>query len=174
MAAGVAGQAPEVRQGKLRYWSIPAAALLALSGWLFVEEGDRTTAYWDSVGEVWTICRGLTGPDVYEGLTLTPAECRARESAFINKAAARMGHCLHVPLSVEEWIAWGDFSWNVGTGTFCSSTAVRLLNQERRAEACKQIPRFKYAGGLDCSVDRRCRGVWRRRLREQAMCMTGA
>lgn len=159
---------------KVRFWHIPAGALVILAGWLYQGEGDATAAYWDKTGEVWTICRGLTGPGIHKGTTFTSAECRAREDAFVKSASQRMSACLRVPLSIEEWIAWGDFSYNVGTGAFCKSTAARLLNSERRAEACDQIPRYRFSGGVDCAIDRRCRGVWRRRLREQAMCMTGA
>lgn len=167
----MAGETP--RGVRARFWAPPAAALLVMASWLATEEGTRNGAYWDSVGEVWTICRGLTGPDIVQGLVLTDAQCREREAAYVQAQAQRMGKCLRVPLSMEEWVAWGDFSYNVGTTAFCRSTALRLLNADQRAAACAQITRYKFAGGLDCSKDRRCRGVWRRRLRERTYCEMG-
>lgn len=162
---------------KARFWAIPSAAVLILGSWLATNEGDSQKAYWDQIGRAWTICRGMTGPDVVQGLTLTADQCRAREAAYIRKQSARIGYLLKVPLSVEEWVAWGDFSYNLGVGRFAQSKALTLLNQGKRHEACAEILKWRFAGGLDCSLPenkRICGGIWTRRLRERNYCDMGA
>lgn len=168
---------PQVSGGKLRYWSIPVAALLTLGIWRGQEEGERLTSYPDpaSGGAPWTICRGITGPAVRPGLTLTVEQCNQLENEYVAKASARIGGYLRVPLSFEEWVAWGDFSYTTGTKQFKDSTALHLLNEGKRAEACAQITRFRFAAGQDCSApgNRRCSGLWKRRLRERHYCEMG-
>lgn len=41
-----------------------------------------------------------------------------------------------------------SFAFNVGTGNACSSTLVKLLNQRRWADACRQLPRWVYVKGV--------------------------
>ncbi|MNT48549.1 Bacteriophage replication protein GPA [compost metagenome] len=53
-------------------------------------------------------------------------------------------------------------------GNACSSTLVKLLNQKRWADACRQLPRWVYVKGVFNQ------GLDNRRTREMAWCMKGA
>ena len=61
-----------------------------------------------------------------------------------------------------------SFAFNVGTGNACSSTLVKLLNQRRWADACRQLPRWVYVKGVFNQ------GLDNRRVREMAWCLKGA
>lgn len=61
-----------------------------------------------------------------------------------------------------------SFAFNVGTGNACSSTLVKLLNQRRWADACRQLPRWVYVKGVFNQ------GLDNRRAREMAWCLQGA
>ncbi|MCV5073198.1 glycoside hydrolase family protein, partial [Escherichia coli] len=50
----------------------------------------------------------------------------------------------------------------------CSSTLVKLLNQRRWADACRQLPRWVYVKGVFNQ------GLDNRRAREMAWCLQGA
>lgn len=162
---------------KIKEVVIPAglAGAFALSAaFIAPEEGLSLKAYQDSV-KVWTICRGHTGPLVKKGLVLDQAAC---DSLFRSDIWTAMSGVLlytkGVTLPESVLVSFTSFTLNVGTGKFKSSTARSLMLQGKFAEACRQIPRWKYAGGMDCSIrSNNCYGVWTRRLREEAYCLDG-
>lgn len=158
---------------KAKFVAVPAFVVAAILSTLAVHEGDLKTPYWDAAGHAWTVCRGVTGPDVIPGKTYTDAECRGMESRYITRMLSHMGGCVTVALPYNEIRAWGDFAWNVGTTKFCNSTAAKLLNAGENRKACDQILRWKYAGGVDCSVNgnKVCPGIWTRRKWERALCI---
>lgn len=157
-----------------RSYKMPAAAaaliLAALGGW----EGSKQTPYRDQLapGRPWTVCKGITGPEVIPGKRYSLAECNDIETRFVMRMAARMEPCLREPLTVYEWVAWGDFTYNLGEGKWCGSTALKLLNQGNHRAACDQIPRWKYTDGKDCTIAaNKCPGVIKRRTWEHATCL---
>jgi lysozyme len=50
---------------------------------LDTNEGRLYVPYWDSLGEVWTVCRGITGPEVIPSKTYTSAECDKLEGEYV-------------------------------------------------------------------------------------------
>lgn len=73
--------------------------------------------------------------------------------------------CVKVPLYQHEFSAYVSLAYNIGVSAFCGSTLVKLLNQEKYAEACAQILRWNRAGGQVV------RGLTVRREAEYAECM---
>lgn len=156
--------------------TMPLAAVLLILGGLAAHEGTKQTPYRDKLapGQPWTVCAGITGKGVIPGKKYSLLECKQLEQAYVQRMAARMEPCLKEPLSVYEWVAWGDFSYNLGTGKWCGSTALQLLNQGKHREACDQILRWKYTNGLDCTVKaNKCDGIITRRKWQHATCLRG-
>jgi GH24 family phage-related lysozyme (muramidase) len=164
---------PKLPAGTAKLVAVPAFVIAAIIASLQVNEGRKLVPYWDALGKVWTVCAGVTGPEVIPGRTYTDAECDTMEARYVQRMLANMGGCVTVPLAFHEIRAWGDFAYNVGTKNFCNSTAARLLNAGENTKACRQIPRWRYAGGVDCSTKGNtvCPGIWTRRLWEQSLCL---
>lgn len=159
---------------KVGFAGVSAAAILALAAILAQpdHENRKLTTYWDALGGVHTVCAGVTGEGVVPGKTYTVAECEALETRYIRRMYERMGRCVpYAQLTFNEIKAWGHFAFNIGEDNFCRSTAARLLNQGRNAEACKQIPRWRFIGKKDCAIKaNKCGGIPKRRTWEQAVC----
>lgn len=152
---------------------MPAAAIALLLGSLGANEGLKQTPYRDMLapGHPWTVCRGITGSDVIPGKRYSLLECHDIEVRFVERMAQRMAPCLHEPLSVYEWVAWGDFTYNLGTHRWCGSTALRLLNAGQHRAACAQITRWTYTNGKDCRIAANgCGGIPARRKWERTTC----
>lgn len=156
--------------------SMPLAAIALLLASLGTWEGMKQVPYRDNLapGRPWTVCKGITGPDVIPGKRYSVLECEEIETRYVQRMAKRMEPCVRVPLSVYEWVAWGDFSYNLGIAKFCGSTAAKLLQQGRRREACHQIPRWKFTDGKDCSIAaNECGGIIKRRRWQHETCLKG-
>lgn len=149
------------------------AAIAASASFIEPEEGISLKSYQDSV-KVWTICRGHTGPEVKKGLIYTNAMCDTLFKSDIWKAMQGVLRNVSVELPEPVLVSFTSFVFNVGEGKFRTSTMRALVNSGDVVGACKQLPRWKFAGGLDCSVRaNNCWGVWERRQREQALCLSG-
>lgn len=104
------------------------------------------TPYVDKLGkgQPWTVCAGITGPDVAPGRTYSPADCYRLEVARYR--------------GYERWLMrdlpdWGglplffrasalDFLHNKGAGAFSTSTMRRLTLAGDLAGACAQNERW--------------------------------
>lgn len=94
-------------------------------------EGLRTTAYKDSVG-VWTIGIGHTSaagpPTVYQGMTITRDEAWEifkRDVVQYENAVLKSVKVGMTQYSFDSWTSW---CYNIGTGGFSGSTAVKRMN----------------------------------------------
>lgn len=168
---------PEIPGGKARSRKMPAAAALVIALGLAGFEGTKQVPYRDNLapGRPWTVCSGITGPDVAPGRRYSILECRELEQRHIARMAERMGQCKPTAeLSVYEWVAWGDFTYNLGEGKWCGSTALKLINRGQNRAACEQIPRWKFSDGKDCSIAANgCSGLITRRAWQRATCLKG-
>lgn len=150
-----------------------AGAIAASAMFIAPEEGISLVAYQDSV-KVWTVCRGHTGPDVKKNLVYTNAMCDSLFKSDIWIAMKGVIKNLKVEVPEPVLVSFTSFVFNVGEGKFRTSTMLRKANAGDLSGACKEFPRWKYAGGMDCSVRaNNCWGVWERRSREQTMCESG-
>lgn len=111
------------------------ATLVFVGGW----EGLRLTAYRDVVG-VPTICYGET-LGVKMGDTATKAECDAMLIASLKKHEAGLDRCLRPPTAIptKTKIALVSWTYNVGVGAACSSTAVRRFNAGDYHSGCESV-----------------------------------
>lgn len=150
-----------------------AGALAAAAAFIGPEEGLSLKPYQD-VGRVWTVCYGHTGKDVVRNKYYTQAACDALFKSDLWVAMSGvLRNTQSVTLPEPVLVSFTSFVYNVGENKFKTSTARSLLVQGKFVEACHQIPRWKFAAGLDCSVrENQCYGVWSRRLREEAYCMS--
>lgn len=147
-----------------RALGVSLAALVAASA-AFVApwEGLRTRAYPDVIG-VWTVCYGET-KGVQPGDTYTPAECETMLSQELRAYAVALGRCLKAPLPEGAAVAFLSWSYNVGTGAACRSTAVRKANAGDLFGACDELLRWTRAGG------RVVPGLVNRRKAEHGLCV---
>lgn len=142
-------------------------ASLTLSGagliGIAVHEDWRDTAYLPTKDDVPTIGFGST-KDVKLGdrITVTRGLVRLKEDASEAERAVR--RCAPVPMYQHEFDAWVSFTFNVGSGAFCSSTAAKLLNEGKYAEACAQMDRWVYQGRNVLP------GLVKRRAEERKLC----
>lgn len=153
--------------------ALGTAFLLVIMGWLGQLEGNVHKAYLDNNASppVWTICMGVTGPDVVEGLELSDKECVARMQPMIQAFSDRVLTCVVVPVFVREHLAYLLLAWNIGTNAFCQSSVVKRANRQDYAGACDAILMWKRAGGKDCSArNSGCYGIWVRRQIERNIC----
>ena len=160
---------------KIGFAAVPAALILALAA-LLAQPGHEKrvyTTYWDKLGQVYTVCAGVTGPGVIPGKTYTDAECEALETRYIRRMYARMGRCVpNARMEFHEIKAWGQFAYNVGEERFCHSTAARLLTEGHNEAACAQIPRWHFVKGKDCTIRANgCPGIVTRRTWEYRLCV---
>jgi lysozyme len=126
------------------------SASLGLNAFLGFHEGYRLKPYRDS-GGVWTACTGVTGPEVdakaRAGGRFTAAECEALDAARMETALQCVDSLVSVDLTDEERIAWASFCYNVGRGNFAASSALKLLNAGKYAEACASARANWHRGG---------------------------
>lgn len=163
---------PKKRTSKAPAW---IAACLALA--LGVSEGREHWAYYDQAG-ILTVCGGITGPGVVKGKFYSWAECDKLEVAYIERMNAGIGKCIgNGGLNPKEWIAWGHFTYNVGTPTFCKSTAAKYLRAGKYAQACAQMAKWTYItkpgrGPVNCRIKaEKCSGIPKRRDLEMKWCL---
>lgn len=122
--------------------SLSAAALVGLVS----HEGYRDEAYIPVAGDVPTIGFGTT-ENVKLGDKIDVVTALKRAVNDVNKFEGALKQCVKVPLHQHEYDAYISLSYNIGASAFCSSSLVRLLNQEQYEEACKQILRWdKFKG----------------------------
>lgn len=140
--------------------SLSAAALIGLA----VHEGYRDTAYIPVPGDVPTIGFGTT-EGVKLGDKITPIKALERKLSDVQKFEGAIRECVGAPLYQHEYDAYTSLAYNIGPTAFCDSTLVRLLNQERYEEACRQILRWDKFKGQSLP------GLTKRRQGEFKQCM---
>jgi lysozyme len=140
-------------------FSISASAFVSLT----VLESYRPVAYMPTPDDVPTIGFGTT-EGVKMGDTITPPKALVRALSDVQKYEGAIKQCVKVPLHQYEYDAFVSFAYNIGSGAFCSSTLVKVLNEGRYADACAQISRWdKQAGKV-------LPGLVNRRKHERAIC----
>jgi lysozyme len=136
---------------------------VALIG-LLVAEGYRDHAYIPVAGDVPTIGFGTT-ENVKMGDKVTVTQALNRAMIDVQKFEGAIKSCVKVPLHQYEYDAYTSLAYNIGSGAFCRSTLVRLLNQQKYDEACKQILRWDFFKGKPL------RGLTIRREKEYKQCI---
>ena len=121
---------------KVAALTLSAAGLVGI----LTHEGFRPTTSVDSVG-VPTIGFGTT-EGVKRGDRITVEKALVRALTDVSKFEGALKKCVKVPLFQYEYDAYLDFSYNIGSTKFCSSTLVKKLNSGDYAGACREISRW--------------------------------
>jgi len=131
-------------------------------------EGLRQNAYPDPAtgGEPWTVCYGHTVgvlPDDHYSLT----ECKAMLVKDLESYARGIERCVSVPMTDQREVALISFAYNVGVGSACGSSVVRLINDGETRAGCNALLKWNRAAGIVFP------GLTKRRERERAFCLDG-
>lgn len=107
-------------------------------------------------GSPWTIGYGHTGPEVREGMVISPAEA---SRLLYNRVQAIGGLVLKALVrdpSQGQLDALTSLCYNIGQGAFRGSILLRLLNEKRPLEAANEFCKWDKAGGqLNPGLQRR-------------------
>lgn len=151
------------------------AAIVALAASIALpvtmsSEGLRTNPYMDNLASkpVPTICYGET-----KGVKMTDRatakQCRDRLEKRLAEFAWEVYRC--TPRIAERPYVFGatvDFTYNLGSVTYCKSSAARLFQQGQWVAGCNALGKYIYAGGKVRA------GLVTRRKKDVALCLQGA
>lgn len=146
-----------------------AAAVVIASATPFIAkwEGLETTAYRDIVG-VPTVCYGETR-GVQMGDTYTKEQCMDMLKVAVGDYYRKIEPCMtnkDIPVGVQASIL--ELAYNVGTSAACKSTMMKLANQGKYKEACRELDKWVKAGGQTV------RGLQNRRADSKVnLCLSG-
>jgi lysozyme len=159
---------------KLAAW-LGAAGVAAALSLTVGQEGTVLRAYRDSVG-ILTACVGETHyvsqpGDIVPGAKFTQEQCTDALFRSMAEHAEPVMACGGDKLTLGQKIAFLDFNFN--TGKFCGSTMAAKARAGDVEGSCKELYRWRMAGGRDCSVrSNNCYGVWTRRQAEYNRCVS--
>ncbi len=124
-------------------------------------EGCRLTAYQDIAG-VWTCGWGHTGKDVYEGLVWTQEQADEALQHDLTQAYALLS--IYSPgLTGGLREAMTDFIYNLGIGSYRSSTLRQYVDKGNTAAVKIELLKWCHSGGVEIP------GLLRRRQAEAAL-----
>jgi len=107
------------------------------------------------------------GSPVKMGDKTTPVRALIDLQRDLNVFEAAVKRCAPVPMFQHEYDAWVSFTYNVGQGAFCKSTAAKKLNALDYTGACNEMIRWNRVDGLVI------RGLTIRREAERKKCLGG-
>lgn len=143
-----------------------------------VHEGYTTDAVIPTKGDVPTYGYGSTvkadGARVRMGERTDPVNALKTMHAHISKDESRLRSCLDgAYLTQGMYDVFVSFAYNVGSTQFCRSTIAKRIREADYRGACDALLMYRYAAGFDCSTpgNKRCYGLWKRRLGEQESCL---
>lgn len=139
---------------------------LALSGAYLVapNEGKVNTTYIDPVG-ILTVCYGNTGKEATKGKVYSDDQCLDQLAEDLREHDKQMMSYVYVPITDFQHAAILSFTYNVGVGSFKSSTLLKKLNAKDYTGACNELPRWNKAGGKVLA------GLVTRREAERQICL---
>ncbi|RFB01473.1 lysozyme [Parvularcula marina] len=129
-------------------------------------EGLELEAYRDAVG-ILTIGYGHTGDDVYEGQVINEAEAEAILRRDLDRFEVAVNEGIKAPTAQSMFDAFVSLSFNIGSGAFKKSTALKRHNKRDYVGASEAITWWNKAGGNVLT------GLVRRRAAEEALYLEG-
>lgn len=140
---------------------LSAASLTGIA----VHEGYRDRAYIPVAGDRPTLGFG-DAQGVKLGDKTDPIRALIRLNQQAETFQQEMRECIgNVPLYQHEWDAYVSLTFNIGSGAFCRSTLVKLLQQQNYTAACAQILRWDRFQGRPLA------GLTKRRVDEYNKCI---
>lgn len=156
---------------KTRAVAAVVGAALAMTSPLLEEiEGIRFKPYKDIAG-IWTVCAGITGPDVVLGKTYTQRECDLLLQKHIKHAASAVDKAVKVEIPASMRAAMYSFTFNAGVGAFQKSTMLKLINQGRLHDACNELNKWVYYRNPKTGKREVSKGLKNRRAVEFKYCV---
>ncbi len=92
-----------------------------------------------TLGGVWTIGWGHTGPEVVEGLFWTQEQADDALLKDVANAERAVNSFVHRTLNENQFSALVVFTFNVGTGAFFESSVLIFLNHDNFEQACEAM-----------------------------------
>lgn len=126
-------------------------------------EGTRYVPYRDS-GGVLTVCEGITGKDVIEKKVYTRKECDELLKKHMSIAKEAVDKLVKVKLSDITLAALYSFTYNVGVDAFRESKLLKLINSNKKSEACEELKKWNKVKTFVI------KGLMNRREIEEAVC----
>lgn len=140
---------------------LSAASLIGIAA----HEGYRDKAYIPVAGDRPTLGFG-DAQGVKLGDKTDPIRALIRLNQQAETFQQEMRQCIgNVPLYQHEWDAYVSLTFNIGSGAFCRSTLVKLLQQQNYTAACAQILRWDRFQGKPLA------GLTKRRVDEYNKCI---
>ena len=103
---------------------------------------------------VYTVCNGITNLDpdyawIRPGMKFTPDECKIAFNKVLPKYVEPIAKCIdgYAAMPPHRQISFLSAAFNLGTGTICKSTAVRLINAGDVKGGCEALGKFVKANG---------------------------
>ena len=121
-----------------------------------LKEGLRLNTYKCS-SNVSTIGYGHTGSDVQPNMTITKEEAERLFSMDLYVHENNVNKLVKVPLTQGQFDALVSLEFNIGYGSFKSSSILRLVNEKRYNEACK---RFLFENPNAKTPEEKYKGCW--------------
>lgn len=165
---------------KARLMALGLSAAVALAGATLIAPAEAPNAkpilrtYLDPV-DILTACFGHTGPELEKNQFFSEQQCIdmfAKDLAIADRQLRRLTY--PVQLTEGEHAAYLSLIYNLGAGSFQTSTLRKLLLRGERVAACRQLTQacgkhgcngFVYAAGIKLP------GLVERRKQEQAICL---
>lgn len=104
---------------------------------------------------VYTVCDGVTNLDpayawIRPGMQFTREQCAAAYALILPTYYAPLNDCVkgYAQMPPHRQTALLSAAYNLGPGTICRSTAVRLINEGRIDEGCEALGAFVRANGV--------------------------
>lgn len=121
-------------------------------------------------GQPWTVCAGVTGPEVVPDRNYTPEDCERLERPKYREAERLARRALQHWDTYNVWVqaSFIDLAYNVPSALAPSTTVMRLANGGQLDAACMQMPRWVY--GTVNGVPTRLPGLVDRRDATQELC----
>jgi lysozyme len=113
-----------------------------------------------------TVCYGET-EGVKIGDRYTKEQCQDMLADKLPRYLNEIDRCIKVPVSDRTRASYLSFSYNVGSGGFCHSSSLKLLNAGKERASCEAMGQWTKAGG------KFRQGLANRRKKEIAMCVAG-
>ena len=121
-----------------------------------LKEGLRLNTYKCS-SNVSTIGYGHTGSDVRPNMTITKEEAERLFSMDLYVHENNVNKLVKVPLTQGQFDALVSLEFNIGYGSFRSSSILRLVNEKKYNEACK---RFLFENPNAKTPEEKYKGCW--------------
>lgn len=121
-----------------------------------LKEGLRLNTYKCS-SNVSTIGYGHTGSDVRPNMTITKEEAERLFSMDLYVHENNVNKLVKVPLTQGQFDALVSLEFNIGYGSFRSSSILRLVNEKKYDEACK---RFLFENPNAKTPEEKYKGCW--------------